>query len=312
MQGHGGPIYSYVLVVLVGFLPWSPFGVLAIRRAGLRGTDDERSRFLRLFVTFGAITFVFFSIAATKLPSYIFPVFPTLALLTGDLLARELRVDEEDGSVRRGWRRAVLVAGVSLALMGVFLGLVPFLQDLAPALFVAGSRKEPGLGYPITFGPWPFVGGALTLVAAGIALRDRDRRTLRPLAALAFGTLFVQLVLMLVVLPTYDAACRAPLRNLAALAVPRLAPGQELVLVGQRHRPSVTYYTGVPTTDVSRAYKWLPALFEGPGDTYGIVSESDLPRLHELGPTEVLAEERGFVLFRCEPLPEADAAAPDR
>jgi 4-amino-4-deoxy-L-arabinose transferase-like glycosyltransferase len=309
MQGHGGSIVYYPGIILVGFLPWSPFLFPALRRTKLMGESDERARFLRLFASFAVITLVFFSIAATKLPNYIFPIFPCLALLTADLFVREgARDSHDDGATERtgrGWRIAAFVAGGFLILHALLLTGAPFMADLVQNALGEAALKEPGLRYPTAFGVWPFVGAAVLLVGGVSALRSAaNGRPTQVARALALGAATGSLVLVLVLLPLYDGACRAPLRNLATQASQLVAPGEELVLVGLRHRPSISYYSGVDTRYVSRSRKRLHVLFEGPGPTHGLVLETDLPRILEKGPVEILAEERGYVLFRCAPLPE--------
>jgi 4-amino-4-deoxy-L-arabinose transferase-like glycosyltransferase len=76
-QKHAGPVYFYVLVILIGMLPWT-FHVF-------RGTyeafkKDERDRSL-LLIAWAAVVFIIFSTAKTKVPGYILPIFPALAIL---------------------------------------------------------------------------------------------------------------------------------------------------------------------------------------------------------------------------------------
>ncbi|MGL5879211.1 MAG: ArnT family glycosyltransferase, partial [Xenococcaceae cyanobacterium] len=83
---HPGAIYYYVIVILLGFLPWSVYLPLAIAR--LRPWQRKywqsvgRSTHLGIFCLFWlAVIFVFFSISVTKLPSYILPLIPAAAIL---------------------------------------------------------------------------------------------------------------------------------------------------------------------------------------------------------------------------------------
>lgn len=70
---HAGPIWLYVPVVLVGLLPFSLSLVGAWRKR-----EGELEQYLWAFVW---IVFVLFSFAGTKLPHYILPIFPALAVL---------------------------------------------------------------------------------------------------------------------------------------------------------------------------------------------------------------------------------------
>lgn len=110
MEGHHGPVFYYLLVLPVMFAPWSVW-LLPVLVDGLqqarRGhgvvcpspvgsstgaqppcpTDDNPSVY-RFILCWIAAWLVVFSAAATKLPNYIFPLYPALALLTGRWLAR--------------------------------------------------------------------------------------------------------------------------------------------------------------------------------------------------------------------------------
>ena len=84
---RGEPWYYFIGVGFVGFLPWSlllPYVVRTQWRAFTAGRDN-RILYLSLWVV---VPFLFFSISSSKLPHYILPIFPGLALLTGVLLER--------------------------------------------------------------------------------------------------------------------------------------------------------------------------------------------------------------------------------
>lgn len=82
------PWYAFIPILLLGILPWLAafFAVLVKgwRREG-EGRDFQPKRFLWLWSVF---IFVFFSMSDSKLPSYILPIFPALALLIGEYLTR--------------------------------------------------------------------------------------------------------------------------------------------------------------------------------------------------------------------------------
>lgn len=82
--GHPEPFYYYIPILLGGFFPWSFFLPLALTRTlGVRlKAMDDGSLFLVIWL--GAV-FLFFSIASSKLPTYILPSFPAAALLVGVL-----------------------------------------------------------------------------------------------------------------------------------------------------------------------------------------------------------------------------------
>lgn len=85
-HGRGGPIWYFLPVLIAGFLPWTAALWQGIRRAWERGEPFDR--FLLCWV---AVPLVFFSFSGSKLPTYILPLMPALALLTGRLLDDSVR-----------------------------------------------------------------------------------------------------------------------------------------------------------------------------------------------------------------------------
>ena len=75
-EGHRAPFWIYVPVLAIAFLPWSPF-----LPAAWKTIRDRRSRWA-LGAWIG-LPLLFFSAAATKLPHYVLPTFPALAILVG-------------------------------------------------------------------------------------------------------------------------------------------------------------------------------------------------------------------------------------
>jgi 4-amino-4-deoxy-L-arabinose transferase-like glycosyltransferase len=84
---RGEPWYYFVGVGLVGFLPWTlllPFAGKAAWQSTWKKEFDDKALFLILWAL---LPFLFFSISKSKLPHYILPIFPALAMLTAVALA---------------------------------------------------------------------------------------------------------------------------------------------------------------------------------------------------------------------------------
>ncbi len=130
MEGHGVPIFYYPAILLLTFFPWSllliPALIHAAREWRARG---PHARAVAFFGSWGLVYVGFFSLAGTKLPSYITPSLPAFAVLTAWLLDTRLT---GASAVRRGWLGAafVITAIVGLA--------------IAAALPPAASRFLPG------------------------------------------------------------------------------------------------------------------------------------------------------------------------
>ena len=83
-----GPIYYFLPLLLIGLLPW----ILQVPGAIAQAWSERRREFSAgwLLVCWFAVIFAFFSVSHSKLPGYIIPVFPALALIIGNRLDRLL------------------------------------------------------------------------------------------------------------------------------------------------------------------------------------------------------------------------------
>lgn len=165
MDGHSGGVWFYPVAILAMFAPWTAF-IGATLWYGVKGTRAERPvategptgavRAHRFLVCWIVAYLVVFSAAATKLPNYILPLYPALAILT----ARFLMLWREGTLAVPRW----LMPGgaVALAIVGVVFA----------GVLVYGDREFPGLG------PWAAIGLVLVGGAAVMArcLRRDDRQ----------------------------------------------------------------------------------------------------------------------------------------
>ena len=129
MESHSGPIFYYVVSILVGMFPWSVFAAPALLLwiGRLRRHDETHRLALVLIACWIGVYVGLFSLAATKLPNYILPAYPALALFFAFSLDVWLA---SPNLLRVGWRRAAFgtVALVGMGMIAVFpvLGLVEF------------------------------------------------------------------------------------------------------------------------------------------------------------------------------------------
>ena len=107
IHNHPGPLWYYLPVLLVGLFPWSGLALPAVSRLAPR--ESRADLFLLLWL---ALPLVFFSLAGSKLPGYVLPCVPPLAILMGraaDRLATE-------GAMPGRWLSSRVVALVTLVL----------------------------------------------------------------------------------------------------------------------------------------------------------------------------------------------------
>ncbi len=132
--------YFYPGGIFLGFFPWSFAVVAAIAygfRQAARKTGMYRREFLLLFVTLASF-FIFFMMAKSKLLSYIFPVFPAIALLVGgwgQVFAKAI--------VRRG----AALKTPFLLLAAVVLGALPAVMGVGVLMY--SFENHLGLEFPV-------------------------------------------------------------------------------------------------------------------------------------------------------------------
>ena len=127
MESHGGPWLYYLPVLAVFLAPWSSFLLATLRDAWLRAkAGGPEARALRFLLVWVAVVVVGFSLSATKLPHYVAPAYPALAILTAAFLVRWVR-----DAAMPGWATALGAAGFAITGLAVLLGLL-----------LAGGRME--------------------------------------------------------------------------------------------------------------------------------------------------------------------------
>jgi len=246
MQGHGGPVFYYLALIAVSFFPWVVFLPAGIRH---REPHDEQKSFWRsLLVVWIAVVLIPFSLVSTKLPGYVTPLFPAMAILVGVELDRRLA---EAG--RAPW--AAAVAGALL--LGPVFALLPLAGDRLGARVGALSDAWP-LVLPTAF----WVGGYAVIAMGGIeGYAGRFRRGIGFLAAGQTVTVGALLIGILPVLSPYLGGGSA---NLAERAQ-REMPESRIVLY--ETRPETVAFTlrrTVPVFSRNQTPELMAALRDTP------------------------------------------------
>jgi 4-amino-4-deoxy-L-arabinose transferase-like glycosyltransferase len=85
--GRSNPWYYFLVVIGLGFLPWSLLLPVIVKRLWQK-TLDHIDLFLVLWVI---LPLVLFSASNSKLPHYILPIYPALAILVGEVISERLK-----------------------------------------------------------------------------------------------------------------------------------------------------------------------------------------------------------------------------
>jgi 4-amino-4-deoxy-L-arabinose transferase-like glycosyltransferase len=243
MHGRYQPAWYFLPILAFGLAPWllpffsSLFSSLRnafINKSEKRSDGFDPALFLALWAS---LVFAFFSVSGSKLPSYILPIFPAVALLIGRW-------------IERARPRRLLAAQCALACVaGIALA---FLGSLVSGKF----SPELAAGYV----PWLRVAGAILAVAsiaAGIAAwRGRTMASVALLAAGSFACTLTALSGHATLSPAYSIASQAG-----------SIPGDAKVFAVDFYDHTLPWYLRRPVTMVAYkdelevAIRWEPEKF---------------------------------------------------
>ncbi len=224
-ESHGAPPLYYLVLLMISFWP----GTLFLGPAIAWGWRQRRADAERFLIAWGVPFWIVLELVPTKLPNYLLPVYPALALMIGSALVAA----SEQQLV--SWRTLdrIIVALWTLASLG-----------LAIALAVV----------PLRYGPGALSGGAVAALIVlyfgqrllrqawrGFALALGIRAAVMALLVLAVGFEFVA--------PVLDALwlSRSAAALIANAGVPRSMP----VAVAGDAEPSLVFLLGTKTKLVS-------------------------------------------------------------
>ncbi len=286
VTGPGGTALFYLPVLLLGFFPWSAFlpeAMVAVLRHARARARRSRAEAVSVFAAAWLVVgLVLFSLAQTRLPHYVLPLFPAAALLVATSWPAS------PSRLARG-----LLAGIAIALAALlavaWLGPAQVVRLLAPAYPAAVGTTLPATA--------PVVAALVAGAAAAAFVRDGGRlfTVLATLATLVLAVGFQA------TLPAFSAAFVAPAGQLASRAAGDARPCDTLLAIGP-YRPSLLFYARRPVTFVSgRSHQddaRLAELTTRPGRLFVIAPAAMTPTLPATVATLPVVEARGgYVLL---------------
>jgi 4-amino-4-deoxy-L-arabinose transferase-like glycosyltransferase len=251
VNNHGAPWWFFFAVVPLALAPWSAYLPAAIVRLRFWRINEwrkqDRSQQLGLFAwVWFAVIFGFFTIAATKLPSYTIPLLPAAAVLIA-LFWR----DAMYGGRGRDW--ASHIGSI------VFAGVLAIASFISPQ-WLKGDKDLPQLqdwvqqlGFPtLAAGIWLGV----AIVSLFLLLR-RQGRWIWGVQLIGFLAVFLSIIL-----PSFrlvDAQRQRPLRRIARTILQVRQPGERLMMAGYS-KPSLVFYTQSSFTFIAEHDQVLPRI----------------------------------------------------
>lgn len=263
LEGHGGNyalgLLFYLPVLAIGFAPWmlqlpAALGALWGGRLG-----DRKLR--ALLIAWIVIPFALMSLVATKLPHYILPIFPALALAVAAVVDAAERGQLDPRDRRRLSHGAWLYGGVLVIEVGALIAAAvnpPAAELRAACLAVA----------------------AVLLVQGAIALRLHMRGRWRHAAlATMAGSFAMWLVLGVYALPRIENIKLAPrLASAIRAATPPTVP----IATASFDEPSLLFYAGRAPIEHLESESALTAWLQEPAPGVLVIPRSQLAEIEKL------------------------------
>ena len=226
-ESHGAPPGVYLLLFWITFWPGAPLAGMAAP-AVWRARREPGAQYLLAWLI---PSWVVFELVLTKLPHYVLPLYPAIAILTVGALERRV--------LSRSWLRRGAAWWFA----------IPALASVIAVIGSVALTRQP------VFAAWPFVAAALIFGLFAWWLYD-DSRAERSLLNAVVAAMFLAMAVYGVVLPALtplfpSAEIARALRNVVCVGPKAAAAGF--------HEPSLVFMTGTSTllTDGSGAADFL-------------------------------------------------------
>ncbi|MDC3170785.1 glycosyltransferase family 39 protein [Prochlorococcus sp. AH-716-E13] len=235
VNNHAEPFWFFIYVMVIGSLPFTPFlfhGIFEafkdLKTCLKKGCNPSESLFIYSFCWLGSV-FIFFSISATKLPSYWLPAIPAAAILISN--SYEKLANQKKTFSYLWIINLLILLGLSSAFFfsNIWLSSIndPEMPNLASNLLSSGIISKARL----FFFAFAFIGIVLFIF--------RSQNTF----------LYLQLILLLgqgYLMPPIrklgDTSRQLPLRNISKQILNSRQGGETLAMIGIR-KPSLHFYT---------------------------------------------------------------------
>jgi 4-amino-4-deoxy-L-arabinose transferase-like glycosyltransferase len=219
-HSHPQPVYYYLFVTPAGLLPWTFFlipAIAGIRR--LRPRSDMTDRLLALCWVWVMVMVAFFSFSGSKLPGYILPIFPALAVIVGSEMERAWRSERGRLLQSAMWLSALLALAIGIAF---------------PVYLKSEGVTLSGWHMPLVW--LPLASGLIALI---MLITSRNR-----IFILGAGAVVLAVVAGAAVLLLPQLSEKLSLKTLSLEATSRLRPGERIGFFIMKEFAPVFYAEG--------------------------------------------------------------------
>lgn len=241
VDGHRGPPWYYLLEILKYSLPW-----LIFLPQGLRLVWENRNlSWAKLVLLWAGGYLVVISLMGTKLPWYVFPIYPALALVVGIQLAEMWHATfptvapVEDKTQPRYWLAVLAMLAIVTGAGSLYFGFL-------------SQPPEPDLQFIL-------MAIALTMTASTILAMRRDFQFL---SVLCWGCYVTLLLFVSSEHWVWELAEAYPVKPVAAL-IQHHTPADRVIYTSYPfHRPSLNFYSDrsvIPASPAALQQQWQMA-----------------------------------------------------
>ncbi len=279
---HQNPFWFYIPIYFAGFFPWSVFTLFEMRRyfslLKKRWVLTRRANLELFAIIWTVFVLVLFTVLKTKLATYILPIAPALAILSGSMLDRVIRFNKTKSLA---WSLLVLVVIVA-----------PLLVICAPAvcfkLNVDIKTLYAFVGYG--FFVWCFL-----VVAAWTAFRKKCEAAV---TAIACACAFACATFVPTGLQHHYVYSDYPLFQLLR----RVVKDKAQVALYMRDSPAVNFYLRRPIKEIKTLLDYKEYVEAGRKPHYLLVTTDVMQQMKEPPPMWTLLDQRAkWHLFAIDP-----------
>ncbi|MBF2063969.1 MAG: glycosyltransferase family 39 protein [Calothrix sp. C42_A2020_038] len=264
VEGNSQPPWYYILEILKYIHPW-----LLFLFASFRLTWENRNlSWAKLVLVWSGLYLVAISIMSTKLPWYLFPIYPSLALALGAKFA-EIENTPLLTSYPRLW-----ITG---------LGILAVVATGGSIYYSFASPIKPDLQLI-------FAAVAGTMALGAILAERGDAQFLK---VLLWGTYISLLLFVKSNYWVWELNENYPVKPVATM-IQRANPPSQIYTFSDQHRPSLDFYSNRTIIAVNKPSE-LEYYWQYNGQPYVLLQEADQGKL-KLNAVEIVARAEGFLL----------------
>ncbi|MBF2059826.1 ArnT family glycosyltransferase [Fischerella thermalis] len=266
VEGHSGPPWYYLLEILKYTWPWLIFLPSSLHLA----RENRNLSWAKLVLVWMGVYLITISLMETKLPWYVFPIYPSLALVIGAKLG-----EVEDLPVLSSYPRFWVVSLTLLALVATA-GSIYF-------SFVPTAKSELQLQLI-------FAAVAMTMALAAILAERGDRQFLKVLFWGSYVSLFLFMKSNYWI---WELAERYPVQPVANMIREGTPSGAKIYTSNPEHRPSLNFYSD--RNIVPASFKQLQDYWHNQKQPYLLLDKSAFHAL-QLDSLKVIDQAEGWKL----------------